>query len=234
MTALREITRRGFTDHEHLDSTGLIHMNGRVYDPTIARFVSADPFIDGVTNTQGWNRYSYVGNNPLSYADPSGYWACQAGPTAPPEARTGRGLQLPAAWALASTSVASPGSAPGQRPASRPAPLEDLTEAQTLAMRQRRIRANAGTSTSCLTSGRRSGRRISEPPLISRRRWIRHSTWFGENLDTVTARHLRFRRSLMYRPGRSRGRRAGRHDGFLADAPWYYNRGCRKGRIGCE
>jgi RHS repeat-associated protein len=75
VTALREITRRGFTDHEHLDQLNpdLIHMNGRVYDPQLTRFVSADPFIDGITNTQGWNRYSYVGNNPLSYVDPSGY-----------------------------------------------------------------------------------------------------------------------------------------------------------------
>jgi len=75
VTALREITRRGFTDHEHLDqfNPDLIHMNGRVYDQRLTRFVSADPFIDGIGNTQGWNRYSYVGNNPLSYVDPSGY-----------------------------------------------------------------------------------------------------------------------------------------------------------------
>jgi RHS repeat-associated protein len=74
LSALREITRRGYTDHDHLrDGTGVIHMNGRVYGPEIGRFLSADPFIDGITNTQGWNRYSYVGNNPLSYTDPSGY-----------------------------------------------------------------------------------------------------------------------------------------------------------------
>jgi len=43
---------RGFTDHEHLDSVGLIHMNGRVYDPTISRFVSADPFVQFPQNSQ--------------------------------------------------------------------------------------------------------------------------------------------------------------------------------------
>ncbi|WP_445365794.1 RHS repeat-associated core domain-containing protein [Microbulbifer sp. ANSA001] len=61
------------TGHEILDQVGLIHMNGRVYDPTLARFVSADPLIDGVISVQGYNRYAYVHNNPLTYTDPSGY-----------------------------------------------------------------------------------------------------------------------------------------------------------------
>ncbi|MGE3667476.1 MAG: RHS repeat domain-containing protein, partial [Steroidobacteraceae bacterium] len=67
------LTRRGYTGHEMLDSTDLIHMNGRVYDPVIARFVSADPFVSRVLNSQGWNRYSYVLGNPLSVVDPSGF-----------------------------------------------------------------------------------------------------------------------------------------------------------------
>ncbi|MEW5249260.1 RHS repeat-associated core domain-containing protein [Microbulbifer sp. 2201CG32-9] len=66
-------TNRGFTGHEMLDEVGLIHMNGRVYDPNLARFVSADPVVDGVTSVQGYNRYAYVHNNPLMYTDPSGY-----------------------------------------------------------------------------------------------------------------------------------------------------------------
>jgi hypothetical protein len=32
-------TDRGFTDHEHLDDLALIHMNGRVFDPLIGRFL---------------------------------------------------------------------------------------------------------------------------------------------------------------------------------------------------
>ena len=35
----------GFTGHEMLDNLGLVHMNGRVYDPQLARFLSADPLI---------------------------------------------------------------------------------------------------------------------------------------------------------------------------------------------
>ncbi len=67
-------TRKGFTGHEHMDGVGLIHMNGRVYDAEIGRFLSADPFVQDRTNLQALNRYSYVQNNPLSYTDPSGYF----------------------------------------------------------------------------------------------------------------------------------------------------------------
>ncbi|MFK8017826.1 MAG: RHS repeat-associated core domain-containing protein, partial [Gammaproteobacteria bacterium] len=67
-------TPRGFTGHEHLDQLGLIHMNGRIYDADIGRFLSADVFIQFPDSTQGFNRYTYTGNNPLSYADPSGHF----------------------------------------------------------------------------------------------------------------------------------------------------------------
>jgi RHS repeat-associated protein len=33
---------RGYTGHEHLDDVTLIHMNGRAYDPQLARFTSPD------------------------------------------------------------------------------------------------------------------------------------------------------------------------------------------------
>ena len=61
------------TGHEHIDEVGLVHMNGRVYDSTLGRFISADPTIQAPYNSQSFNRYSYVLNNPLSYTDPSGF-----------------------------------------------------------------------------------------------------------------------------------------------------------------
>jgi RHS repeat-associated protein len=67
------ITHQGFTGHEEIESTNLIHMNGRLYDPIIGRFLSADPTIQAPDNSQSLNRYSYCVNNPLSYTDPSGY-----------------------------------------------------------------------------------------------------------------------------------------------------------------
>ncbi len=48
-------------------------MNGRVYDPELGRFLSADPLIQFPESTQGFDRYAYVGNSPLSYTDPSGH-----------------------------------------------------------------------------------------------------------------------------------------------------------------
>lgn len=65
---------RGYTDHEMLPDYGLIHMNGRVFDPTLARFLSADPFIDDAKDSQSYNRYSYVNNSPLNHSDPSGFF----------------------------------------------------------------------------------------------------------------------------------------------------------------
>ncbi|MYM90165.1 hypothetical protein GTP91_23705 [Rugamonas sp. FT82W] len=66
-------TDRGYTNHEHLDGLDLIHMNGRVYDPAIGRFISADPNVPYPTNIQSYSRYSYTRNNPLVMIDPSGF-----------------------------------------------------------------------------------------------------------------------------------------------------------------
>jgi len=68
-------SERGFTGHEHLDELGVIHMNGRIYDPGLGRFLQADPLIQDLSNPQSLNRYTYVFNNPLAYTDPSGYSA---------------------------------------------------------------------------------------------------------------------------------------------------------------
>jgi len=67
------ITNRGFTGHEHIEEVGLIHMNGRVYDQELGRFISADPVIQSPFTTNSFNRYSYVVNNPLKYQDPTGF-----------------------------------------------------------------------------------------------------------------------------------------------------------------
>jgi len=72
--AFSAITDRGFTNHRQLNGVGLIHMGGRVYDPNLGRFLSADPHIQSPLNSQSVNRYSYVLNNPLSLNDPTGYF----------------------------------------------------------------------------------------------------------------------------------------------------------------
>ncbi|HEY3371166.1 MAG TPA: RHS repeat-associated core domain-containing protein, partial [Prolixibacteraceae bacterium] len=58
---------RGFTGHEWLKYFNLYNMNGRMYDPLVGRFLSADNVIQDPTNAQNYNRYSYCLNNPLKY-----------------------------------------------------------------------------------------------------------------------------------------------------------------------
>ncbi|MDH4106763.1 MAG: hypothetical protein OEW35_00450 [Gammaproteobacteria bacterium] len=68
------LTTRGFTGHEMLDETGIVHMNGRIYDPTLGRFLQADPIVQDPLRSASLNRYSYAWNNPLNATDPSGYF----------------------------------------------------------------------------------------------------------------------------------------------------------------
>jgi RHS repeat-associated protein len=66
-------TNLGFTGQEEVPVGGLVHLNGRVYDPLFGRMISADPTVPDPSNPQAWNRYSYVGNDPLTFTDPSGF-----------------------------------------------------------------------------------------------------------------------------------------------------------------
>jgi RHS repeat-associated protein len=68
-----ENTERGYTEHEHLDEMDAIHMNGRIYDPLIGRFMSADPTVPYPFDLRSFNRYSYARNNPLRFVDLTGF-----------------------------------------------------------------------------------------------------------------------------------------------------------------
>jgi RHS repeat-associated protein len=56
---------RSFTGKDY-DASGLVYFNARYYDPVIGRFITEDPSRKG----RGW--YTYCGNNPMGYTDPSG------------------------------------------------------------------------------------------------------------------------------------------------------------------
>ena len=62
-----------YTGREYDADTGLYYYRNRWYDPETGRFISEDPigFAGGDINL-----YGYVGNNPLSFTDPSGNYAC--------------------------------------------------------------------------------------------------------------------------------------------------------------
>ena len=64
--------RRGFTGHEHYGHFGITNMNARLYDPVLGRFFSPDPHVQNPFSTQGFNRYSYCGNNPVMCVDEDG------------------------------------------------------------------------------------------------------------------------------------------------------------------
>jgi RHS repeat-associated protein len=64
--------RLGFTGQEQDDDLGLVNMNGRIYDPALARFLTPDPLVSMRSPSQSWNRYSYADNSPLRFVDPSG------------------------------------------------------------------------------------------------------------------------------------------------------------------
>lgn len=66
---------RGYTGQEHLTDFNIINLNGRLYDPLIARMLSPDPYITDAENAQTYNSYSYCNNNPLKYTDKDGEWA---------------------------------------------------------------------------------------------------------------------------------------------------------------
>ena len=67
-------TTRAFTGHEQIaEFSGLIHMNARLYDSDIGRFLSADTLIQYPEHSQGYNRYAYIENNPLMAPDPTGH-----------------------------------------------------------------------------------------------------------------------------------------------------------------
>lgn len=68
-------TRQRFTSKERDNESGLDYFLARYYSSAQGRFTSPDPIMisDKQTdNPQLWNLYSYVGNNPLAYRDPTG------------------------------------------------------------------------------------------------------------------------------------------------------------------
>ena len=69
------VGRRGYTGHEMVEGQDAIHMNARIYDPMLGRFLQADPMIQAPENLQSWNAYTYVFNNPLTLVDPTGMFS---------------------------------------------------------------------------------------------------------------------------------------------------------------
>ena len=70
------VTDYGFTGQKVDAGDALMYYGARYYDPLLARFTQADTLVPGPANPQGFNRYSYVLNNPVRYTDPTGNKIC--------------------------------------------------------------------------------------------------------------------------------------------------------------
>ena len=57
---------------EQLDTTGLLHLRARQYNPSVGRFTTVDPVQPGAPGTTGYNLYTYAANNPTTFTDSSG------------------------------------------------------------------------------------------------------------------------------------------------------------------
>lgn len=74
LNTIAGLSRQGYTFQTWLgQSMGLNHMNGRVQDAIMGRFLSPDTHVPDPSNAQSYNRYSYVNNNPLTLMDPTGF-----------------------------------------------------------------------------------------------------------------------------------------------------------------
>ena len=67
----------GYTGHMNDPATGLIYMQARYYDPEVGRFLSVDPVGPVMGEIAYFNRFSYVGDNPISRVDPFGRYYCE-------------------------------------------------------------------------------------------------------------------------------------------------------------
>ncbi|MDO0932943.1 polymorphic toxin-type HINT domain-containing protein [Streptomyces sp. DG2A-72] len=64
---------KGFLGKPQDTTTGLTHIGAREYDPKTGQFISVDPLLTPDRH-QTLNGYSYAGNNPATFSDPTGLW----------------------------------------------------------------------------------------------------------------------------------------------------------------
>jgi RHS repeat-associated protein len=63
----------GYTGQRSLPEMGLMDYRARFYDPLLMRFIQPDSIVPNLANPQIFNRFSYVGNSPITFSDPTGH-----------------------------------------------------------------------------------------------------------------------------------------------------------------
>jgi RHS repeat-associated protein len=63
-----------YTSQRKEDYIKLYWYGSRWYDDALGRFIQPDSLVPDYFNPLDWDRYSYVRNNPINNADPTGHW----------------------------------------------------------------------------------------------------------------------------------------------------------------
>ncbi len=69
-------TDYGFSGEYYGDSTQLLYLRARYYNPADGRLISRDTWGGDVNNPLSLNRWNYARSNPINYTDPSGHYVC--------------------------------------------------------------------------------------------------------------------------------------------------------------
>jgi RHS repeat-associated protein len=72
-------SRFGYTGEQTDPETGNVFLRARYLDPELGRVVSMDTVQPNAPGTEGYNRCSYVANNPATWSDPSGHDVVETG-----------------------------------------------------------------------------------------------------------------------------------------------------------
>jgi len=69
-----DLNRYTYNGEDYDYNTGLQYLRARYYSTGTGSFISQDTFLGSALSGLSQNRYTYVGNSPIMYSDPSGHW----------------------------------------------------------------------------------------------------------------------------------------------------------------
>jgi RHS repeat-associated protein len=128
----RLTTVTGYTGQRNYTYINLLDYGARWYSSSLGRFTQPDSIVPDLTNTQAWNRFSYVMNSPIMYTDPTGH-ICIGDGTLCTEDPDSNGWWWHESMANGSSTIVGNGRPPGggRRPTGNPAKRGGSSEENT-------------------------------------------------------------------------------------------------------